>query len=136
MVVKSEKVILMEFDTVTWVCDFCNGAQDKPLWQPFLSRLYPFPSILSGKVWIDVINVILTTITKRKKPITKWNLAKFDERCKKIKKDKITKLIGIIDSSLHAILIIKESRRVIGQETKVVTRNYKRYFQMLLSFDH
>ena len=31
MVVKSEKVILMEFDTVTWVCDFCNGAQDKPL---------------------------------------------------------------------------------------------------------
>ena len=102
----------------------------------FLEQTLSISLILSGKVWIDVINVIIATITKRKKPTTKWNLAKFDERCKEIKKDKITKLIGIIDSSLHAILIIKESRRAIGQETKVVTRNYKKYFQMLLSLDY
>ena len=31
MVVKSKKVILMEFDTLIWVGDFSNGAQDKSL---------------------------------------------------------------------------------------------------------
>lgn len=48
-----KKQFLMHFDTVTWVSDFSNGAQDKPLWQPFLSRLYPFHSLLSGRVWSD-----------------------------------------------------------------------------------
>ena len=49
MVVKSKKVILMESDTVIWVGDFSNGAEDKSLWQPFLSRLYPFPSYCQEK---------------------------------------------------------------------------------------
>ena len=69
------------------------------------------------------------------------NLDKFDKRCKDIGKDKITMFKGInwsLPGDIHNQRIGQETAilQVIGQETELVTRNYERYHQELLSLDH